>query len=142
MMLEQILHFIHNYFEKDRYEGKYNIENGTLSLSFCKTGQYFKIDGSDLNDGIYQYPAQLTDEVFTGVITTLSIPKNLLSLAEEIEDWQTANGGAVDSPFQSESFGGYSYSKASTGGSDRKGGELYGWQAKFASRLNQWRKIG
>lgn len=142
MMLEQVLHFIHNYFEKEKYYGEYKIQNGTLSLPFCKYGQYFKIDGSDLNDGIYQYPAQLSDEEFTGIVTTLSVPKNLLSLVDEIEDWNEANGEAVDSPFQSESFGGYSYSKASTSGSDRKGGDLYGWQYKFASRLNQWRKIG
>ncbi len=142
-MLEQVLHFIHNYFEKERHYGNFAIEDGTIVLPYCLEGQYFRIVGSNLNDGIYQYPTtQLLDERFTGQIWILSIPRNLLSLIAEIEDWQTKNGEAVDSPYQSESFGGYSYSKASTSGSNRKGGDLYGWQAKYASRLNEWRKIG
>ena len=141
-MLEQVLAFIHNYFEKERHYGTYTIADGTLVLPYLIEGQYFRIIGSTLNDGVYQYPAQLADEVFTGQIWSLSIPRYLLSLVAEIEDWQTKNGEAVDSPYQSESFGGYSYSKASTSGSNRKGGDLYGWQAKYASRLNEWRKIG
>ena len=141
-MVGQVLHFIHNYFVKEKHYGDYVIENGNIVLPYCKMGQYFRIVGSDLNDGIYQYPTQLTDEVFTGEIWLLSIPKDLLSLIDEIEDWQEKNGEAVDSPYQSESFGGYSYSKAVSSGSSRKGGDLCGWQAKFASRLNQWRKIG
>lgn len=141
-MLEQILHFIHNYFEKEKHCGHYVIENGSLVLCYLVAGQYFRIIGSALNDGVYQYPAQLVDEEFDGEIWALSVPRSLLSLAEEIADWQEKYGDSVDSPYQSESFGGYSYSKASAGGSNRKGGDLYGWQAKFASRLNQWRKIG
>ena len=141
-LVEQVLHFIHNYFEKERRYGTYTIAEGTLVLPFVKTGQYFRIIGSDLNDGVYEYPAQLTNEVFTGSVAPLSIPRNLLSVIAEIDDWQVKNGEAVDSPYQSESFGGYSYTKASVSGSNRKGGDLYGWQEKFATRLNQWRKIG
>ena len=46
---------------------------------------------------------------------------------------------ALASPYQSESFGGYSYTKASAGSSDS--GEGITWQKKFKSQLNQWRKI-
>ena len=48
---------------------------------------------------------------------------------------------AAMSPFNSESFGGYSYSKS--GGSSSSGNvDLSGtWQGAFADRLNNWRKI-
>ena len=141
-MIEKVLDFIHNYFIKEKHEGTFLVTEGTLTLDFMKDGQYFKIVGSDLNDGVYQYPVTgLSDEEFSGEIWSLSIPKSLLSIIAEIEDWQTAYGDATATPYQSESFGGYSYSKASSGSSDRKGGDLCGWQAEFASRLNHWRKI-
>lgn len=140
-MLEQILHFIHNYFVKEKHVGHYVISDGTIVLPYLKEGQYFRIVGSDLNDGIYEYPADLNDETFDGEIWAMSVPRSLLELVSEIEDWQDNYGDSADTPYQSESFGGYSYSKGSASGSNGKGGELCGWQAKFASRLNQWRKI-
>ena len=143
-MLEQVLGFIHNWFVKEKYYGDFTIESGIINLLFLKEGQYFRIVKSDLNDGVYKYPAtDLQDETFTGEIWALSIPKNLLSLTAEIEDWQAKYGDASASPYQSESFGGYSYSKASgTSGANGIGGGLTGWQAQFAAALNQYRKIG
>ena len=141
-MIEQVLHFIHNYFEKAKYDGHYVISNGTITLPFVKYGQYFRIVGSDLNDGVYRYPAQLVDEEFDGEVWPLSVPKSLLSIIDDIEEWQSANDDVLNSPFQSESFGGYSYTKASGSGSAGKTATQCGWQDMFASRLNQWRKIG
>lgn len=73
----------------------------------------------------------------------MAIPPAMLSLSEEIDAWQTKHGG-VDStamsPYNSESFGGYSYSKSS-GGSAESGGGFGGWQSAFANRLNPWRKL-
>ena len=40
------------------------------------------------------------------------------------------------SPYQSESFGGYSYTKASA-----SNGDQVDWKTVFRSRLNRWRKI-
>jgi hypothetical protein len=67
----------------------------------------------------------------------MRIPKAVLDLNKDIDDWVTANAGAINSPYQSESFGGYSYTKAS--GNTSSG--LIGWQSQFADRLNRWRKI-
>lgn len=141
-MLEQILHYIHNYFEKERHYGHYVITDNSITLPYVKRGQYFRIVGSDLNDGIYEYPAQLTNEEFDGEIWVLSIPRSLLSIIKEIEDWQEEYGDTMASPYQSESFGGYSYTKASGSSSAGKMATPSGWQEAFASRLNQWRKIG
>lgn len=141
-MLEQIMDFIHNYFVKEVHRGKFEIANGTLSVDFLQTGQYYKIVGSVFNDKVHMYPSEdLTNETFEGEIWAMAVPPTLIALAGEIEDWVNNYGEIVNSPFSSESFGGYSYSKAS--GATKSGDILPGttWQAVFGSRLNHWRKI-
>lgn len=138
-MLDEILSYLNNYFV-DRKEirlGTWTIREGTISLDWVKDGQYIRISGSDLNDGVYQYPPTgLTDETWYGSIWPLSIPPALLSLVSEIEEWVERYGDAVSGPYSSESFGGYTYSK-STG----EDGTTTSWQDVFASRLVGWRKI-
>lgn len=139
MLIKQVLDFIHNYFIKDVYEDTFEIKDGSLTLDALLEGQYFWIKGSALNDGIYQYPTdKLTDEVFEGSISALAIPRDVLSLVDEIQTWQENNKATLESPFQSESFGGYSYSKASSGKSD---GSQLTWRDVFGSRLNAYRKL-
>lgn len=139
-MLSIICAEIRNYFlahrEADIHSGTYAIENGNLTLDFLREGQYFRIVGSALNDGVHQYPTALQDETFTGSVWAMSVPPSFIALAAEIEDWVTANRSALSSPYASESFGGYSYSKA-TG----KNGAGYTWQDQFATRLNAFRRI-
>ena len=142
-MLEQICAYIHNFFVYGRYSGTFTIENGELVLDALVPGQYFRICGSRLNDGVYKYPADgLSDETFDGVIWEMRPPRSFIALAEEIEAWQAKYGDAVSGPYQSESFGGYSYTLKS--GSNASGGTdntAAGWQGVYKSRLNQWRKL-
>lgn len=138
-MLEQILDYIHNYFVREVYRGKFKIEEGQLKVDFLVEGQYFKVKGSLLNDGVYMYPSPLIDESFTGEIWSMAVPKSILDITSEIEKWQADYGDKLNSPLQSESFGGYSYSKAS--GTDAKGNSLTTWQGVFGKRLNAYRKI-
>ena len=97
--------------------------------------------GSVFNDGVYQNTdlLELTDETFTGAIWLMAIPKYVIDLASEISEWITKYNDTISSPFQSESFGGYSYTKAN-GGSD-SGSSVPTWQSVFTSQLNVWRKI-
>lgn len=128
-MLYEIMKHIRNFFLSGQYEdGDFVIANGNVSLSFVKEGQYFLIEGSAFNDGVYQYPAiGLSDEEFNGRISALNVPPAFLSLAEEI----TAYMGKYEAtPYESESFGGYSYTKAH-----------HSWQSAFSTRLNSWRKL-
>lgn len=138
-MLNEVLDYLNNYFIKDAYYGEFSIVDGKLAdVDFLSDGQYFKVCGSVFNDGVFQYPAYgLIDETFSGELWALAIPPAIISLAHEISDWQTKYGEAVASPFQSESFGGYSYSKGSAG-SD---GGSSGWKSSFGSKLNRWRKL-
>ena len=144
MMLNELCMEIKNFFDKGqaKFYGKITIEDNSITnaefLNAIKPGQYFRIVGSVLNDGVYCFNEELLleDEVFNGSIWLMAIPKSFLALANEIEKWQEENEKALNSPYQSESFGGYSYSKAS----GRNGGSL-SWQDAFATRLNIYRRI-
>ena len=115
----------------------YTISGGSIApLDFLQEGQYFRIVGSVFNDGVYQYPAtSLTDEVFDGAVWAMAVPLSVIDLAAEIEEYNKSNAGKT-SPYTSESFCGYSYTKAT----DANGAPI-GWQKAFASRLNKWRKL-
>ena len=136
-MLETVLQNLNNWFLvlDGVHAGEFTVQGGQLTLPFLQTGQYFRVVGSVFNDGLHQYPvADLTDETFTGSVWALAVPKAVIELAEEIDAWQTKNGDP--GPFTSESFGGYSYSKATNAS-----GMAVGWQDVFKSRLNDWRRI-
>ena len=122
--------------------GTYTISGGSIApLDFLQEGQYFRIVGSVFNDGVYQYPAtSLTDEVFEGAVWAMAVPSDVITLAGEIGEWKTKYGAAAASPFTSESFGGYSYTKS--GGASVTGTTgTMSWQTQFKSRLNRWRKL-
>lgn len=139
-MLEQILDYIHNYFECRKVKGTFSIIDGSLDGSeFLQEGQYFRIVGSVFNNGVWNTADTLHDETFCGEVWALAIPPRLTRLAGEIDDWVNANKEVLESPYQSESFGGYSYTKGGGGGNGAGNG--CGWQDVFGSQLNQWRKI-
>lgn len=141
-MLEQILDYIHNYFERDIVDGSFTISDGSVVLDFLQDGQYFRIRGSVFNDGVHKYPANdLTDETFTGQIWAMAVPPAVITLADEITAWIDKYGKVMNSPYQSESFGGYSYSKGSGQNSSNNSSNPADWRVVFGSRLNHWRKI-
>ena len=142
-MIAQICAEVKNYFvqrDVDVHAGNYTIENGEISpIPFVRVGQYYRIVGSALNDGVYQRGVddlQLTDEEFFGSVWFMRVPKDFISLCKEIESWQEDNEKSLSSPYQSESFEGYSYTKA-TGAS---GGALT-WQDQVRNKLNAYRKL-
>lgn len=143
-MVGEICAHIHNYFagEADVRRGVFVIEGGGIDLSgFVAEGQYFRIVGSAMNDGVYCYPAEdLKDERFSGEVWAMRVPAGLRALAAEIALWQEKHGEAMAAPYQSESFGGYSYTRAA--GLDRGGAGGSGWMNVFRARLNQWRRLG
>ena len=145
MMLNELCQELKNYFDKaqPKFFGDIVIQEGKITnqefLDAVKPNQYFRIIGSIFNDGVYCFKDELSleDETFDGAIWLMAIPKDFLALAKDIEDWQEQYAGALNSPFTSESFGGYSYSKAS----GKNGGGAVTWQDAFASRLNLYRRV-
>ena len=115
----------------------YTISGGSIApLDFLQEGQYFRIIGSVFNDGVHQYPASdLTDEVFHGAVWAMAVPPAVIDLATEIEEYNKSDAGKA-SPYISENFGGYGYTKAT--GSN---GKVLTWKSVFADALNRYRKL-
>lgn len=136
-MLTEICQYLRNWFEISKSFGWHSIVNGEIVGENLLDGQYFRIVGSALNDGVYQYGVdKLKDETFHGAVWAMAVPPAVATLAKDISDWVATNATAINSPYQSESFGGYSYSLR--GGSDAGG---LTWESQFAARLAPWRKI-
>lgn len=124
-----VCHAVNNWFADKKIIGEIKIEDGTLSVD-TEGYKYIRIINSKLNDGVYDVTAmELTDEDFDGAVWLLKLPRPFLTLCERIELWQTANEGKE--LFQSESFGGYSYSRAA---------DATSWQGIFRNDLDGWRK--
>lgn len=137
-MITEICDLLRNYFVKEKIKGQFKIENGALIVppDFLQENQYFRIVGSVFNDGVHKYPAErLVDEEFSGEVWAMAVPPTFIALAEKIKEY-TESEQAKPSAYTSESFGGYSYSKAT----DENGAPL-SWQKVFAKELNRWRKI-
>lgn len=151
-MLEVVMRHVRNYFIRDHHAGKFTISEGMISPhDFLLDGQRFYVTGSFLNDGVYTYhpygikddndsvEVGLQDEEFSGIVYALAVPPTFIALVQQIEEWVGKFGAVSSSPYQSESFNGYSYSKSS--GYDNANGGGSTWQSVFRSQLNQWRKV-
>lgn len=148
-MITEVCQYLRNWFDnyQPKFYGKFKIENGVLSYTQgdmrIATGQYFRIIGSVFNDGAHTLADSLDDEEFTGAVWLMAVPKDLKDLVADIEAWQSKYAG-VDSvnmsPYQSESFGGYSYSKGGSSGSSGAS-SVPTWKDIFRDRLWRYKKI-
>lgn len=151
-MLQKVCERIHNYFIYQTYYDTYLIEGGVISPSVpLLDGQRFLIDHSAMNDGVYTWhpdgirddddkeEVTLTDESFTGSVCALAVPQGLIRIVHEINANEEEYGDELNSPFQSESMGSYSYSKAS-GVSGNTNGAPW-WETTYGGQLDRWRRI-
>ena len=95
-VLTEICEYLNNYFWTKKARGTFTISGGAIQLPWIKEGQYFRIIGSDLNDGVYTYHANsimnddednvagLQDEVFSGTICAMAVPKTFMNLVKAI----------------------------------------------------------
>lgn len=155
-MLTELCQYLKNWFEIEHYSGKITITSGSINVAAgdgwffsgvtpsIQNGQYIRIEGSVFNDGVCQFGVDtLIDETFNGDLWLLGIPKAVIDLASDIAEWRQKYEGINSqamSPFQSESFKGYSYSKGSASSTAGTNG-ISGWQAAFNNRISPWRKI-
>lgn len=132
---------VHNWFDIERSIGIFEIKNGTLVIDDMLNGQFFRIVGSVFNDGVYQYPTNdLQDEVFNGAVWYMAVPPDVIALIDDMTEWENKNADVLDSPYSSESFGGYSYSKASGASTAGGDGSVTAF-SHFANRMKRWRKV-
>lgn len=159
-MLTELCGYLKNWFTVDRCFGDFVIADNTITYADgtelpLQDGQYFRIIGSILNDGVFCHTSSLVsegsesssdtllkDETFNGSVWTMAVPQEVIDIANDIEAWR-AKYENIDSqalsPYNSESFGGYSYSKSS--GSTADGANGNSWQSVFGNRLIRYRKI-
>lgn len=145
-MISQVCADIRNYFtyDSDKHTGTFKVEGGVLVPSVEIPAGYYAVFGSRKNNGVHKDTDVLKDEgEFDGSVWAMSVPDDFLALVGEIEDWQKKYGGVdseAQSPFYSESFGGYSYSKAAGSTSSGANAAASTWQSVYAARLNRWRR--
>ena len=141
-MIDEICTEMKNWFvtDGDKHIGTFTISDGQIAPSnFLQKGQYYRVIGSVFNDGVHRYgddTDKLIDEIFKGAVWAMRVPYAVVQLSVEIDNWIKNYGEILASPYTSESFAGYSYSKATSA----SGGSVT-WQDNFRSRLNKWRKI-
>lgn len=151
-MLNEICGYLKNWFENDQIFDVFTISDNVItksdgsavSFSGCN---YFRVVGDDpsINDGVYPVSEYtLQDDSFKGAVWKMAVPADVIALAAEIAAWrekyETIDSQAM-SPFNSESFGGYSYSKSSGGNGADGVGDVPGWAGVFGGRLSRYRKL-
>lgn len=137
-MLSEIFAETKNYFIRKIHHGTFTISDKAIEpVNFLQEGQYFRIVGSVFNDGVYKYPAtgELQDEIFEGAIWEMAVPNDFVLLCEVISKWEESKLSAP-SPYISESFGGYSYTKATN-----SKGMAATWKDAFSESLSKYRKV-
>ena len=143
MELTELCKELNNWFDQKRYFGKITIENGALKDDFgLLENQYYRIVDSVFNDGVHKFKKSLLkDEIFDGAVWAMAVPPEVIALVDKINDYEMKYGEAISSPYQSESFGGYSYTKSSGSASGEAGKGSGGVLAAFSDELNRWRKV-
>ena len=141
--MEEVLRYLNNYFFRFKEVGNFTIENDKiigLKGKYIK-GQYLLIEGSTLNDGVIKvenivgdgmYLEKPFNEEFKGTIYSLAIPQALINLVDEINTWKADN---KKTDIISESFEGYSYSRANSNG------QVATWKDVFKEELRGYRKV-
>lgn len=146
-MLTEICGYLNNYFDVERHYGHIRVQGGVV---YCDekqismdAGQYFALFRKNFVLGVYKYGTDtLEDKQFDGAVWLMDLPQAFLSLVAEITAWQAKYGGvdsAAVSPFNSETFGGYTYMKGSSSNSVQ--GAVTDWQGIYRSRLAQYKKV-
>lgn len=137
-MLYEVLRYLRNFFPGMRwYVSNLQIGKDGFAFEELKAGQYVLIEGSRYNDGIHIFGEEIWEkESFSGYITELRIPKEVINISAEIENWIAKNAEAMASIHDSESFGGASFTMAKNAS-----GARIGWQDAFRSRLAVWKKL-
>lgn len=138
--LTEVCSYLNNYFPEKKIVGSFKIEDGTINVPELKDGQYFRIIGSTFNQAVHKYPAtDLHDEEFDGAIIAMAVPEAVVAIVRDITEWRNKyenTSSPAMSPYTSESFNNYSYSKS--GGTSGAG---MTWQDIFGGRLNPYRRL-
>lgn len=128
-----VMRRVRNFFERESIEGSFTITGGVLEPML--DAPYIAISGSAWHDGVFPYgelPEDRPDETFDGNVWGLHPPLDFLMLCEQIAEYEAKNPVGA---YQSESFAGYSYTRATISGA------CIGWEAAFGMQLAPYRRM-
>ena len=90
-MIGQVCAECKNYFvqpDVDIHVSNYTVSNGQIGpVPFLKDGQYYRIVGSFMNDGVYKRGTDdldLADEEFYGAVWAMRVPREFVKLVDDI----------------------------------------------------------
>ena len=132
-----VMRHVRNFFERGWMDGTLIISGGVLSVPV--DAPYIAITGSRHNDGVHRMLSDtvaerpLRNETFSGRIWLLYPPADFLDLCRDASKFDDKNPAGE---LKSESFGEYSYTRASAGS-----GGLLTWETALASRLMPYRRM-
>lgn len=129
-----VMRRVRNFFERERIDGTFTISGGMLEP--LPDAPYIAISGSAWHDGVFPagtLPETGHDEQFDGKVWGLHPPSDFLAMCESISEYDAKNPVGA---YQSESFGGYSYTRGNVGGTAGDG-----WEAAFAGQLAPYRRM-
>lgn len=133
-----VMRQVRNFFERksETKDGRFTIADSALSPA--PAAPWIAISGSRYNDGVYRVIGNggldsVTDETFDGRVWMLYPPKDFLALCEEISAYDDKNPPGA---YQSESFGGYSYTRSAG-----SGGGVATWQQAYKDRLVPYQRM-
>ena len=142
MNIESLIKECNNYFYRWKETNTFTINDNSITVEGkYMIGQYIRIKGSILNDGVYKVETYvnniitvigLINEEFEGIIYGLAIPKSFTELYSKIEEYNTKN---VMSSKTSESFNNYSVGYATN-----RNGKPLQWQEMFKNNLDTYRQ--
>lgn len=129
-----VMRHVRNFFERGCIEGEFTVSGGVLNP--MPKAPYVAIEGSMYYDGVYRSDELPNDkgetEIFMGRVWALHPPEDFVSLCEEIAKFDEKN---PTGSMQSETFGEYSYNRATVNGN------VQGWQMAFAQQLIPYRRM-
>lgn len=146
-MLTEICAYLRNWFDRDSsgnrlpsWTEQITISGGELAgfSDRLLPGQYFRILDSVMNNGVWQYGTDfLADETFNGTVQSMAVPQEIIDAKERWEQYRKQYGEVLDSPFSSENYFGYSWSKDSSATNASQNG----MPSSVEAALAPWRKI-
>ena len=128
-----VMRHVNNYFEREAMHADF-VAGDDGHVTPRPDAPYIAVYGSKHHDGVYKTGTMPIGEheAFTGIVWGLYPPKDFIELCEEIAVYCAKN---PVSGMLSESFGAYTYTRASG-----KNGPLT-WQEAFADRLRPYRRM-
>lgn len=151
-MLTEICGYLNNFFVETQYVGAIDIIDGDL---FCngkkipmEAGQYFTLvnDKAKAIVGVFLFGTDTPNNrsIADGAVWIMDIPPLVLEIATDVAAWMEKNGTAESaalSPYNSEAFATYSYSKSSGADSSGSSASVPIWWKSYGGRLSRWRRL-